>query len=234
MSVRSMMGWILVAGLVSAWPAGAAESPGQEQEYSQANRLLFMTDHLSNVPHHSALEYEFERKGTLESPFRDTVAVRVAAQGSAGGKQAQIELFTGERKRAFPPVDDARGNPVLLAFLQHDVAEMQRFTDGSWRHFQRLIKFALEGGAVVEAVTIAYDGHDLDAVQISIRPFLQDPQRARYSDFDRKYYVFTLSEAVPGWIYQLRSVVPPSEAEEAMPLLEETLTLRGVRGGTDG
>jgi hypothetical protein len=199
-----------------------------EGQYSEANELLFMTDHLERLPEAAILEYEFEKTGKLEEAFRDTVTMTIVGATDSGAKRVEFEFFTGDRQRRFPPVQDARGNPILLLFLQRDASEMQRRTDGSWRHFQRVIKHALAHGARVEPVVVPYDGKDVDAVQISIHPFYRDAQRARYADWNAKYYVFTLSEAVPGWVYQLRSTVPPREGE-AEPLLQETFTLRGVR-----
>ena len=44
--------------------------------------------------------------------------------------------------------------------------------------------------------------------EILIKPYQDDPNRARFEQFTRKQYVFVLSDAVPGGVATIRSTVP--------------------------
>lgn len=59
-----------------------------------------------------------------------------------------------------------------------------------------------------------------------IQPYINDPKKDRYSLYASKYYIFTLSEDVPGEFYKIRTVVPDGDTwQEGDPLLvEEVLT----------
>jgi hypothetical protein len=54
--------------------------------------------------------------------------------------------------------------------------------------------------------------------------------RVKFERFASRYYEFTLSSDIPGYVYQIRTVDPGNDAEDKKAansdlLLEETLTL---------
>jgi hypothetical protein len=116
---------------------------------------------------------------------------------------AELHFLTGERKRDLPGIDDAHGNPVLLGFLERDIAEMKRLTGGSVGYFRKRIRMALAQGAQVTPQRITYQGKALDAKVVRIQPYLDDPLHARFENYVRKTYTFVVSEQVPGGVYQL-------------------------------
>jgi hypothetical protein len=89
----------------------------------------------------------------------------------------------------------------------------------------------LQNEAEVKPVRFAYDGRKVKGTEIRITPYQDDPHRAQIEPYADKFYVFTLSEAVPGEVYQLRTVVPAKRADtdgDSTPMLEEVLTLSAV------
>ncbi|NIR61374.1 MAG: hypothetical protein GWO02_18690 [Gammaproteobacteria bacterium] len=208
---------LLVLALPTA--VGAAE----EENVSRANELLFLTDHLANVSQPGTLRYEFHKEAREEKGFTDELDIRVTRINDDGSKHCEVDYFTGERERFFPPIDHATGNPVLLAFLQRDVRDMEQRTGGSWRYFQKRMKIALADAAAVEPVTLSVAGHRVEGTRVRITPFVGGRYRKRFANLADKYYVFTLSEAVPGGIYRLRSVVPADDPS-GPPRIEEVLT----------
>ncbi len=120
----------------------AADEPGAES-FSAANTLLFATDHLGNVMQPRVLVYDFARSGPPGEAFADEVTLNVTAVPADGGRSVEIQFFSEDRARVVPSMDDVRGNPVVMLFLQRDVYEMGRETGGPWRHFQKRIKTAL-------------------------------------------------------------------------------------------
>jgi hypothetical protein len=221
-----------------------------------AEVLLFETDHLAKMKTPATLVYEFRKRSNVEPAFTDSVELDVSRD--KGQVHATLRFLSGERRRALPEVDDAHGNPVLLGFLEHDIAEMKRLTGGSVTYFRKRIRMALANGAQVTPQRITFEGKTLEGTSVRIEPYRDDPMHARFENYVRKTYTFVLSEAVPGGVYQVstslantegkptpgtiaRTAAPaaaPATAQPgatapgaAMPVIDETLTLAKVVAG---
>ena len=212
----------LVAAAALVQPAAAAE------DFSPAERALFMTNHLAGTKPPTTLRYSFAKSGSLEEGFDDKVAVKLKA--AQGGKCciADAEFLTGARRLSLPEVDQAQGNPVVLYFLERDIREMNRLTKGQQNYFRKRIRMAVYQGAQVEDVTVSYRGKTVPAREIRIAPYLDDPLRVRFEKLANKRYVFTLSDAVPGGLYAIRTSIA-GETADAAPLIVEEMV---VEGGT--
>lgn len=207
----------------------AAVDPDTYQ-FSDAERKLWLEDHLDNITSPARLLYSFSKAGSFEEGFSDTVRLEVVAIHSDGTWDTELEFLTGERAYRAHPDNTKRvtGNPVLGVYLQGDIIDMSQRTGGNWRHFQRRIKLALANSAEIEPVQIEYNGQVLPGEKISIRPYEQDPRRNLYMNFAGKRYEFILSDQIPGTIYQIKTIVPDTSKPEAPPLVEETLTIKSV------
>lgn len=212
----------------------SAETAGDEGEgeFSAANQLLFLSDHLTDIDYPILFHYTFVKQGALEKGFTDSIDMtsRDAPEGAA--KKVEFRYFSDQRRRPFPPVSNARGNPIILAFLQRDVGEMDRVTGGDWRYFQKRIKQALENAAEVEPVTFEYNEQSVEGTRIRIAPYAKDQYRGRMGDYADKYYEFILSDQVPGEVYEMRTlIVAKGKAgpEDDRVLMEEKLTLDSTK-----
>ena len=196
------------------------------EEFSPAERALFMTDHLGAVRTPATLQYTFRRRGTLEESFDDKVTVALTAAGNARCCTATTEFLGGVRRVKLPEIESPTGNPVILHFLERDIHEMQRLTKGQPNYFRKRIRMAVSEGAKISDLQVPFGGATLAAKQIEISPYAADPLRPRYEKFADKQYVFVLSDAVPGGVYAIRTRVngEPSAAG-ASPLLLDEMTL---------
>lgn len=225
---------ILVAALAltcAAPVAGAAEdTPAQDEEFSEANQLLFLdNDQITGADRTLVYHYALDKHTTMEdeSDFHDEIAMTARPTGEDGAKAVSFDYMSGERGKFVRKVDQARGNPVIMVFLQRDVSEMERLTDGHWRYFQKRIKLGLEEDAEVQPATVTFDGREVEAKRITLRPFTEE-RRDSMQTYTDKVYQFTLSESVPGKVYEMRTLVP-GDGENAEPLIEERLVLDSVR-----
>lgn len=205
-----------------ATPALAAE------DFSPAERALFMNNHLAGTKPPTTLRYSFSKSGSMEEGFEDKVAVKLKA--ARGGKccVAEAEFLSGPRRLSLPEVDQAQGNPVVLYFLERDIREMNRLTKGQQNYFRKRIRMAVYQGAQLQEVNVSYRGKDVPAREIRIAPYADDPLRARFEKLANKTYVFTLSDAVPGGLYAIRTRIA-GETADAAPLITEEMV---VEGGT--
>lgn len=233
MHQQSHIAALALAVLVIAPLSGSARA-ATEPAFSKANTLLFLTNHLKSLPNKATtLRYAFEKRGSLEEPYTDTVDIILSPQAGGDRKRVEFNYFTGARNQYLPPINNARGNPIIGVFLQNEVNRMEQRTGGSWRYFQKIIKVALEERAQVKPVRFNFGGRGVDGTRIKIAPYREDPHRAQIEPYANMYYVFTLSSSVPGTVYQLRSAVPAEtdssrSGNDAKAVLEEVLTLSAV------
>lgn len=229
----AIVGSLLLAGNMAAV---AAESPdtAATEEFSQANRLLFMTDHLQNVATPALLEYSFSRTGDRNDSYEDHVDLEVAngSDTADNGKHVKVDFLSGDRHRYVPDVGNAHGNPVIMMFLQNDVSTLAERTGGSWRYFQKRVKVALEEDARVAEETASYDGQEVPVKRIYLQPFKnEEGHRQALAGEVNKRYVITLSDQVPGSVLEMRSETPNGEAsgEDTVDRLALESVTRGKR-----
>jgi len=205
---------------------GAPALAQETQPITEAEKLLFMTDHLKAVSPPATLRYSFSKTGTLEKSFRDTVEITVSSGGS--GRQVGIRCLSaaGERLDSVA-IESAEGYPALLCFLERDIREMQRLTGAkNVRYFHKRIMVALAANPEVKPITVNHNGRPIQAKEIRISPYVDDPNKAKFEKYTGKYYVFTLSEEVPGGLYRVESVIPGAGKEP--PLIEEVMAYTGA------
>ncbi|MDF3834666.1 hypothetical protein P3W85_17115 [Cupriavidus basilensis] len=194
-----------------------------------AEQLLFMADHLKTVRVPADLVYRFDKGGSLVPAGSEEVHVRLSR--SSKGVSAVVSDAAGAAPFALEA--PLQGNPVILYFLEKDIAEMGRLTGGQPRYFQKRIRLALAQGPAITPVTAELDGKPVPARQIVIQPYLDDPNHVRFEKLVGKRYTFVLSGRVPGQVLLLKSEVPgeaPDLARDFVhPLQTETLRYLGAK-----
>lgn len=191
------------------------------EDYSAAERALFMTNHLAALKPPATLAYRYRKSGSLEPGFDDSVSVALRALPDGRCCNTSATFLSGTRQLNLPEVDSAQGNPVILYFLERDIREMQRLTKGQQNYFRKRIRMAVYQGATVREVTLPWRGREVAGREITVAPYLDDPLRARFETLAKKQYVFTLSDAVPGGVYALRTQVAGATADAAALVVEE-------------
>lgn len=197
--------------------------------FSEVNNELFDKAHLKNIKQPGTLHYKYKKESFVDGQREDTIDVVITNIRNTGRSDTHFDFFTGEDNRPYMDRDNQQGNGVFVLYLEFDIHELERLTGGDWPYFQRKIRWALAKGAIKEDVEIDYQGEKIKGVQYTIQPFINDPKNARYSLYAGKYYIFTMSEDIPGEIYQVRTIVPDGKTwqEGDEVLTEEVLTFSG-------
>lgn len=223
--IRSLRHVALCAAALLALATTATANAAED--YSEAERALFMTNQLTQLKPPLTLRYTYHKAGTLEPGFDDHVEVALRAQADGACCAASAQFLSGEHRLSLPDVEAGQANPVILYFLERDVREMQRLTKGQQAYFRKRIRMAVYQGATVKPVTLNWQGREVPGREITIAPYTDDPLRGRFEKLAVKQYVFTLSDAVPGGVYAMRSRVAGANPQAAV-LLEEELQLDGA------
>jgi len=204
----------------------AALAAPAADNYSNAERALFMTNHLAALKPPATLRYAFRKSGSLEEGFDDRVSVDFKPQADGACCAASAEFLHGPRRMSVPEIEAAQGNPVILYFLERDIREMNRLTQGKPAYFQKRIRMAVAQAAKELNATVLYAGKPVAARQFIVTPYVDDPLKARFEKLAGKSYEFTLSDAVPGGVYSIRTRVDGPQV--GTPVLAEELLIDGA------
>ena len=224
---------LAVATLVAVTTGVSTADEQGPAQFSDAETRMWLTDQLHTIRRATKLTYAFEKSGSLEAGFTDTVDFVISKVNDDSSKAVSLRFFTGERNWPLPPVERATVNLVLKHFLEGDVYEMTRLTDPNgvarerWRYFQRRIKLALAETAEVKPTSFEFNGRDFEGSEIVFEPYVDDPRRDLFARFAAKRYSITVSDDLPGYLYRIDTSVPSPESDE--PLLREVLQLVSVQ-----
>tara|TARA_B100000929_G_C15486079_1_gene412842 strand:+ start:890 stop:1720 length:831 start_codon:yes stop_codon:yes gene_type:complete len=213
---------------------GEVEEIPEGFEFATAENKLWLDNHLGNITQPTSLYYEFEKSGSYEDGFIDSVFLKVVELNKDGTKNALLDFFTAERKQKIPEgnTTNIKGNPVLGIYMNGDVFDMARITGGKadrYRYFLKQIKVALRETAKIESTTFSYNGKEYQGEKIFFTPYVKDPHRRDFEKFADKYYEIVLSDEIPGKLYQITTIIPDASSETAEPLVMETLKLIDVK-----
>ena len=213
---------------------GEVEEIPEGFEFATAENKLWLDNHLGNITQPTSLYYEFEKSGSYEDGFIDSVFLKVVELNEDGTKNALLDFFTAERKQKIPEgnTTNIKGNPVLGIYMNGDVFDMARITGGKadrYRYFLKQIKVALRETAKIESTTFSYNGKEYQGEKIFFTPYVKDPHRRDFEKFADKYYEIVLSDEIPGKLYQITTIIPDASSETAEPLVMETLKLVDVK-----
>jgi hypothetical protein len=222
-SARIRTVFVLILGLVLLSPGVT----GAANDFSAAEQALFIDSHLGKLRPPLTLHYRYLKSGTLEAAFGDDVDVMLTAQPDGKCCAASARFLTGARQLRQPEMEGVQGNPAILYFLERDIGEMERLTKGKANYFRKRIRMAVYQGASIRDLTLLYSGRPVAVREISIWPYLDDPNRARYEKLANKQYLFMLSDSVPGGLYGIRTQIN-GESADAPPLIVEEMILDGA------
>lgn len=207
--------------------ASQAEEAVDKSAFSEANQLLFLEDHLTDTPYPARYVYEISKSGSTDDDSEERIIM--TAQNIAGSDAKRVEFGSTKEVLGEPvdPVENARGNPLIMVFLQADVVDLAEETGGHWRYFQKQMKLALENAAQVEPVTVEFQGERVKGRRITLKPYINEQEhRSELGRYVDKTYEFIISNEVPGRVLEMRSTVPAADGAGA-PTVEK-LTLRTV------
>jgi hypothetical protein len=77
---------------------GDAEDIPEDFEFNPAEARLWLTDHFAMVKEPVSMYYEFERSGSYDTGFIDSVYLKVLKINDDGTKNVKLDFLSGEKK----------------------------------------------------------------------------------------------------------------------------------------
>ncbi|HET9642800.1 MAG TPA: hypothetical protein VFP68_05480 [Burkholderiaceae bacterium] len=215
---------VLAALAALSWMAGAfgADETNSSSPPSEAEQLLFVQPHLSNIEPPRTLHYRYVRT-TPRGRTEDDVTLSFTESGPHQCCSVHGQYLSGAQALNLPDMAEARSNPVLLYFLEHQVRQLQQRTGGNAAHFRRIARMSIAESATITPGSIQWQGKEVAARTVRVKPYVNDPYRQRFAAEAGTEYSFVLADAVPGAVYQLRAAVtdPRAAREEVLTLDDE-------------
>lgn len=214
---------MVVTALVATSAIGLASTPVQAQEISAPEKILFQSNHFDSIKKPTKIHYIYRQESAQPDAFTDDVSVDIIQRNADGTASVAAHFLTGTHEIAIPPIDHAQGNPAILGFLERDIAEMKRLTGGATGYFRKRIRLALAAQTLpIKKVMVAFEGKQIPAQEITIHPYRDDPLKDRFGKYADKGYVFVISDAVPGSLYQVYTTL---HADAAAPVIDARLSI---------
>jgi hypothetical protein len=217
LAVRGAVAMAAVAAGVSL-AASQAALADDATPIAPAEKLLFLTPHLHGVASQTELDYSLVVSAPPEKST-DRVRVLVASDDNA---KSDATVSDANGKATLP--GNLPCNPIILYFLERDIAEMEQSTGGQRRYFQQRVRLALAAGPPITDATAQVDGKPVKARKIVIQPYLHDPNAERFPKYTSKRYTFVLADGVPGGVSLLLTEVPGDNGDFTHPVKTESVS----------
>lgn len=188
-------GLFFVCVLLVAAPTHAFE------KLTAAQNLVYDRAHLSNTRAGQEIVYGYRSELAPDEIIDDRVVLKVSKAHEDNRRDVALEFLSAERRMFLPEFTAFRGNPVIIAMLEHIAQNLGRATGGGVLYFRNRIRDALATHKVsIEAVETVFNGQTVNATRISFMPFVGDSYLAQQPEYTAANFSILLSDHVPGGV----------------------------------
>ncbi len=193
---------------------------------NEAQLLVFYGNHLKGVPKGSLLDYGFESVTQDAERFTDHIEIKVTDVIGEDKRDLEFNFLTGDHHIDFTPAKAYKGNPVIIHFLERDIALMAKDTGGSNGYLRNRIRDSFKAPDKVHDVTFTHDGKQMRGTEVIVTPFIADRYAEKLKLYEHKRYEFIFSDQVPGGIYRIHTQVPDENGTTI--LIDENMTFKTI------
>src|SRR4051812_32694097 len=92
----------------------------------KATDLIFEHKHLAKLDQGTEVDYKFNRTVSnpqlLGQPFDDKITMKITGVDQSGGKDIDLQIYTGDRARALQKLPGLNINPVFTVYFSQGVS----------------------------------------------------------------------------------------------------------------
>jgi hypothetical protein len=227
----------LVVALSSAAAAAATDDKATADKGGKPDAvdMIFEHKHLANVDAGKELIYKFHRivsdPKLLGEPFADDITLKIVAAKPDGGRDVDLQIYTGDRARDLQQMPDRLHNPLFLVYFNQAVNTFSQLAGGQRPYLTRAFSTGFKDKSKIEPVKVDYNGKKIDAYRITMAPYVGDQNESKMQGWEGAEYVVVLSDQVPGEVVDLIAKYKNKYKGE-LTLVERT-TLDGASGLED-
>ncbi len=171
------------------------------EQLTAAQNLVYDQAHLSNTTAGQQINYRYHSQKDSEDAISDRVSLLIRKAYEGDKRDVALEFLSNERRVPFPDFNAFRGNPVIIAMLEHIAQSFGRDTGGGVLYFRNRIRDALANkNTQINQISAEYNDKAIDAKRIIFSPFVGDPYLAEKPEYTKAIFSITLSSDVPGGV----------------------------------
>ena len=190
-------------------------------ELSEAQAWIYDRGHLANTSQGQTLTYDYSSRSSESADIDDKAVVSITGEHDGGRRDIDINFLNDERHLPLPSFSDYRGNPVIIAMLEHVAQSISAQTGGGALYFRNRIRDALASDDIeLKKQTVEYHDNDVETTRITFYPFSSDERLASNELMRDTRFSISLSDDVPGGVYSVEV-----KASHDAQLFEKTLSL---------
>lgn len=205
----------------SAVSSAASLAPAIADARPSAAAILFERPNLQKLKTGDVVTYDYRFSTgdpSLFGPaFADKVKMTVVGDKAGDQRSLDVELFSGDRRRAAGPFDDVASNPILILMLEEHLQRLAALFQANPRYMKTAIRLALRNAvATPDAATGGWI--------VEVAPFKDDPHKARMHGLDALVYRFSAAPDTPG---EIVAIDISARDDKSMILFEEATRYAG-------
>jgi len=171
------------------------------ENLTAAQNLVYDTAHLSNTVAGQKIIYRYRSQIATGDIVEDRVLLSIKKAHEDDKRDVALDFLSAERRMAFPDFTGFRGNPVIIAMLEHIAQSFGRETGGGVLYFRNRIRDAMaKENTQIEKITAKYNDREIDATRMFFSPFAGDPYLAERPEYTGAIFSITISDKVPGGV----------------------------------
>ena len=188
----------LLLFLLTALPAQGFD------KLSEAQSWVYDTGHLANTSEGQSVRYVYTSSDTASNDTNDAATLKIVKSGDEGRRDVELEFLTAERHLPLPEFTGYRGNPVIIAMLEHVAQSIGAETGGGVLYFRNRIRDALASNdVVIETGAARYADQEISTTTLTFSPFANDTYLENESVFREAQFNIQFSEQVPAGLVQI-------------------------------
>lgn len=188
--------------LLVAW---STQQSNAFEGLNEAQSWIYDRSHLSNTTAGQTLDYSYKGEDSSSVEINDRASLSIVSKHDDDTRDVEISFLTGERHLPLPPFSGYRGNPVIIAMLEHIAQTMSAQSGGGALYFRNRIRDSLAGSDVVlESHNIRYADKEYSGTRITFHPFLNDEYLGIDNVLRQSRFSIELSDEIPGGVFSVQ------------------------------
>lgn len=172
---------------------------------SAAQSLVYETPHLADTSLGQKITYDYTAF-IEDSTMTDVATIDIASVGEDNKRDVIIDFLSDERHLTLPDFTGWRGNPVILAMLEHVAQSLGAETGGGALYFRNRIRDAMASESVeIQQSTEQWNGDDVAVKAIAFSPLTDDVFLQGTPEYRKTEITIQFSDAVPGGVLALEA-----------------------------
>jgi len=151
------------------------------------------------------IDYRYTSEHQTGERVEDDVKLTILAAVDNERRDLSVEFLSDDRQMSLPTFEGYRGNPVIIAMLEHIAQTLSAETGGGALYFRNRIRDAMASEqAELLDIELAIDGQEpLVAQQLSFKPFANDAYLGAREQFAAATVSIVVSDGVPAGIVSI-------------------------------